>query len=57
MSAGSTQNCRIANCCLWIANDASGVAAGMVRFEQRDQEALVSVILDKSGAGKTSARY
>jgi hypothetical protein len=29
----------------------------MVRFEQRDQEALVSVILDKSGAGKTSARY
>jgi RimJ/RimL family protein N-acetyltransferase len=40
------------NCCLWIANDASGVAAGMVRFEQRNQEALVSVSLDESRRGK-----
>ena len=31
---------------------ASGVAAGMVRFEQQDQEAVISVILDKSRRGK-----
>ena len=40
------------NCVFWIADDAAGIPAGMIRFDLRDGTAVVSVSLDKSERGK-----
>jgi RimJ/RimL family protein N-acetyltransferase len=40
------------NCSFWIATDARGAAVGLVRFDQQGQEAVISIILDKSQRGK-----